>query len=197
VRALILNYGVGNLFSISSALRRAGFDVEVNENLIGNYDLVVFPGVGTFKAVINYLRSKLEVINELRNSSTYFLGICIGMHVMFEYGFEGGINEGLKWLNGYVDRIRAADVKLPHIGWDKVYVLSNNELTEVLDDEYVYFMHSYIAYTDEPVAVFSYYGIKFPVTIIKDNLIAVQFHPERSGRVGIKFLTRLYRWLRR
>lgn len=195
MKALILNYGVGNVFSVSSALRRAGFTVELGMEPLRDYDLIVFPGVGSFNAVAKYLSRYHSILNELRTSNTYFLGICIGMHVMFEYGFEGGLNEGLKWFNGYVDRIKA-NVKLPHVGWDRVYATISDGLTEVIDNQYVYFMHSYVAYTSDSVSAYCNYGVEFPATIVKDNLVGVQFHPEKSGRVGMKFLDRLRWWLR-
>jgi len=200
MKALVVNYSVGNIFSISSALKRVGFDVSVDDvnDLVGHdYDLIVFPGVGSFSTVAKYVNSNAEILNELRGRGTYFLGICIGMHVMFEYGLEGGFNRGLGWFRGYVDLIKA-NVKLPHIGWDVVYVDYVDEVNEVIANQYVYFIHSYVAYTvDEPYNTYSYYGIKFPALITKGNIVATQFHPEKSGKVGIKFLENLKRWLRR
>jgi glutamine amidotransferase len=200
MKALVVNYSVGNIFSISSALKRVGFDVSVDDvnDLVGrDYDLIVFPGVGSFSTVARYVNSNAEILNELRGRGAYFLGICIGMHVMFEYGLEGGFNRGLGWFRGYVDLIRA-NVKLPHIGWDVVYVDYVDEVNEVIANQYVYFIHSYVAYTiDESYNTYSYYGIKFPALITKGNVVATQFHPEKSSKVGIKFLENLKRWLRR
>lgn len=196
MRALIVDYGVGNLFSIASALRRFGLDVVVNREVSSNYDLIVFPGVGNFAFISKFIKLNASKLSEVRSSGTSFLGICIGMHVMLEYGLEGGLNRGLGWFKGFADRIRA-DVKLPHIGWDRVYVKTLNDLNEPLNGQYVYFMHSYIAYTTETCNTFGYYGVEFPALLQKGDIIGTQFHPEKSGKVGMKFLDTLIRWLRR
>ncbi len=196
MRALILNYGVGNLFSIESALRRVGLEVTVAPSVGAGYDLIVFPGVGSFASVSKFLKSNNSALKDVVGCGTSFLGICVGMHVMLEYGYEGGYNEGLGWFKGYVDRIKA-NVKLPHIGWDKVYVTSADCLNESLNGQYVYFMHSYIAYTSEECNTFGRYGVDFPAILRKGGVIGVQFHPEKSGKVGAQFLENLVRWLRR
>lgn len=195
MKALIINYGVGNLFSIASALKRLGLNVSVDHRLSRDYDLIIFPGVGNFSSVAKYVESNAHILNEAMSEGTPFLGICIGMHIMFEYGLEGGFNKGLGWLKGYTDKIKA-EVKLPHIGWDKIYTTYADDLNEPLMEQYVYFMHSYIAYTDEKCNTFGYYGVRFPALIYKGHIIGTQFHPEKSGKVGIRFLTNLLRWLR-
>lgn len=196
MKALVVNYGVGNLFSISSALRRLGIEVYVDNRLDGNYDLIVFPGVGNFSSVAKFIKLNADTLNGLRNAGIPFLGICIGMHIMLDYGLEGGLNEGLHWLMGYAGKINA-EVKLPHIGWDKVYSICVDDLNEGIDGQYVYFMHSYIAYTSERCCTFGHYGIEFPALLHKDNLIGTQFHPEKSGKVGVRFLSNVVRWLKR
>jgi len=196
VKTLIVDYGVGNLFSIASALRRIGLDVVIDSRVSSEYDLIVFPGVGNFASVSKFIKLNASKLNEVRSGGTSFLGICIGMHVMLEYGFEGGVNRGLGWFKGFVDRIKA-DVKLPHIGWDRIYVKTTDDLNESLNNQYVYFMHSYIAYTTEACNTFGYYGVEFPALLHKGNIIGTQFHPEKSGKVGMKFLDNLIRWLRR
>lgn len=199
MRALVLNYGVGNLYSISSGLRRVGFEVRIDNDIRGDYDLIVLPGVGAFSAVSSFLNNINERLNELKEKGTSFLGVCLGMQVMFEYGTEGGISRGLGWFKGYVDKIKA-DVKLPHIGWDKVYIINSScELVEGLDGKYVYYVHSYIAYPSEDNIVFmeSNYGVKYPALICKGNAVGTQFHPEKSSYVGRVFLDNLKRWIKR
>ncbi len=198
MKALIINYGVGNLFSIYSGLRRIGFDVLISNEPKEGFDLIVLPGVGSFSAVTSYLSKYYNQLNEFRKSGTAFLGVCLGMQVMFEYGTEGGLSRGLGWIKGKVDKIDA-DVKLPHIGWDKLYLVKEGcELTEGLNNNYVYYVHSYVAYPGEDVTYMkSKYGIEYPALVCKDNLIGTQFHPEKSGDVGKRFLENLARWLRR
>lgn len=201
MRATVINYGVGNLFSIYSGLRRAGFEVSISPKPLGNEDLVVFPGVGSFSAVSNYLLTHRDVLDELREAGTYFLGVCLGMQVMFEVGTEGGISSGLGWFRGRVDRIPSgAGLKVPHIGWDKLIVTDPTcPLTDGLNDKYVYYVHSYVAYpADEGVVrAVSIYGIRYPAIVCSGNLVGTQFHPEKSGVVGRAFLNNLYRWVRR
>ncbi len=194
MKALVVNYGVGNIFSIASALRKVGFEVVVDSRVGSNYDLIVFPGVGNFASVSRFVKLNADVLNDVMGVGIPFLGICIGMHIMLEYGFEGGLNRGLGWFKGFADKIRA-DVKLPHIGWDKVYTKNTDDF-EFLNGQYVYFMHSYIAYNTEGYEVFGYYGVEFPALLRKGTIVGTQFHPEKSSKVGIKFLSSLTSWLR-
>lgn len=196
MKALILNYGVGNLFSILSALRRNDFETEINNEIREDVDLIVFPGVGAFSAVSKFIEERKEKLNELKDRGVKFLGICLGMQIMFEEGTEGGYSKGLGWFKGKVDRI-SANVKLPHIGWDKIYSISDCELNENLNDRYAYFVHSYVAYTNHNVAMISHYGIDFPAMVCKENLVGTQFHPEKSSDTGRIFFANLKRWLKR
>ncbi|MCS7111128.1 MAG: imidazole glycerol phosphate synthase subunit HisH [Ignisphaera sp.] len=204
MKAVVVNYGVGNLFSIVSSLRRVGFDVDVKDSfntIQRGYDLIVFPGVGTFKAVARYLRERADVFEDIRSRGVYFLGICLGMQIMFEYGFEGGLHSGLGWFKGYVDRL-GTNLKLPHIGWSRIYAAENaDKICEIFNDingSYVYFIHSYAAYPADStiVCMVSHYGTRFPALIARGNTVGTQFHPEKSGKVGLTFLATLYRWIR-
>ena len=200
MRATIINYGVGNLFSIYSGLRRVGFEVLISPEPTGNENLIVFPGVGSFSTVSRYLVSRRELFDDLRRGGTYFLGVCLGMQVMFEVGTEGGVNNGLGWFRGRVDRIAGAGLKVPHIGWDKLIVTDPTcPLTNGLDGQYVYYVHSYVAYpVDEGVVkAISIYGSPYPAIVCSDNVVGTQFHPEKSGWVGRVFLNNLYKWVRR
>jgi len=201
MKSLVINYGVGNLYSISSSLSRTGFEVEISDIPKSGYDLIVFPGVGSFPAVSRYILRYKDMLDDLYKSGVVFLGICIGMHILFEYSFEGGLNRGLGWFKGYVDKLRTSN-KLPHIGWDKVFITNSSgtcSLGSLLDNEYVYFIHSYIVYPAEEdiVCLISEYEAKFPAMIARDKVIGVQFHPEKSGKIGLKFLESIYRWLKR
>lgn len=205
MRAVVVNYGVGNLFSIASSLRRVGFNVDIESPssiVQGKHDLIVFPGVGTFKAVARHLKERVDVLENIRGSGVYFLGVCIGMQIMFEYGFEGGLHSGLGWFRGYVDKLNT-NLKLPHIGWSRIYTTGNDSesctIFNSINGSYVYFIHSYVAYpTDNSiVCMVGHYGTTFPALIARGNVIGTQFHPEKSGRVGLTFLTTLLRWIKR
>jgi len=199
MRALIINYGVGNLYSISAALRRIGLDVIIENKPDKGYDLIVFPGVGAFSAVSNFILEYKDLLDDLKKSGTNFLGVCLGMQIMFEKGTEGGESKGLGWFNGIVDKIKS-NVKLPHIGWDLIFESKKGcELTDGLDKKYVYYVHSYVAYPKDDKYVFmkSKYGIEYPALICKKNVVGTQFHPEKSSNSGKIFLENLKGWLKR
>lgn len=194
MKALILNYGVGNLFSISAGLRRADFTVEISGEP-RDADLLVLPGVGAFSAVGNFMRKWESTLNDLRRNGVKFLGVCLGMQIMFEEGNEGGKTKGLAWLPGQVDLIRHAP-KLPHIGWDRITERNPCALSEGLDGRYAYFVHSYVAYTSYPAAMTSRYGVEFPALVCSEEVAGTQFHPEKSGETGKIFFQNLKRWLK-
>ena len=204
MKALIINYGVGNLFSISNALRRIGFEAIIDAKPSKDVDLIVFPGVGSFKAVSKYIMTYSNLLNEARDSGVFFLGICLGMQIMFEYGFEGGeMSKGLSWFKGYVDKMNTK-AKLPHIGWDKIFFVAfNNDECKFFmefNNKYMYFMHSYIAYTNEASSICftcRYGDTEFPAMVMKNRVIGVQFHPEKSSREGLRFLERVREWMRK
>ncbi|BFH74492.1 imidazole glycerol phosphate synthase subunit HisH [Sulfurisphaera javensis] len=196
MKATVINYGVGNLFSIKAGLEREGFNVIISFFPQGDEDVIVLPGVGAFSAVASYLNSLKGKFEELRERGTKFLGVCLGMQVMFEEGTEGGISKGLGWFKGKVDRINA-NVKLPHIGWDKIYVKNDPcGLTEGIDGKYVYYVHSYVAYTDNYIA-YSDYGVRYPAIVCNDFAVGTQFHPEKSSNTGKIFLRNFYQWVKR
>lgn len=185
---------MGNLFSITSGLRRAGFSAEIS-NEPRDADLIVLPGVGAFSAVGEFMLKWKDTLEDLRNSGVKFLGVCLGMQIMFEEGNEGGKTRGLGWFPGVVDQIRGAP-KLPHIGWDILRQRSSCMLTEGLEGRYAYFVHSYMAYTRFPPAMTSNYGVEFPALICSNDAVGTQFHPEKSGETGKVFFQNLVRWLR-
>ncbi|MBB5252364.1 imidazole glycerol phosphate synthase subunit HisH [Sulfurisphaera ohwakuensis] len=196
MKATLINYGVGNLFSIKAGLERVGFNVKISFLPEGDEDVIVLPGVGAFSAVSSYLNSMKDKFNELRERGVKFLGVCLGMQVMFDEGTEGGLSKGLGWFKGKVDKIYA-NVKLPHIGWDKLFVNKDScNLTEGLDGKYVYYVHSYVAYTNDYVA-YSEYGIKYPAVVCNDFAVGTQFHPEKSSVTGKIFLRNFYSWVKR
>ncbi|MEM3980418.1 MAG: imidazole glycerol phosphate synthase subunit HisH, partial [Ignisphaera sp.] len=120
MKALVLNYGVGNIFSIVSALRKTGFNVDIASDISSNYDLIVLPGVGSFKALKSFVEQKSETIKTIVENGIAILGICLGMQALFEYSTEYGFSNGIGILRGYVDRISTKN-KIPHIGCNKIY----------------------------------------------------------------------------
>jgi glutamine amidotransferase len=201
MRALIVNYGVGNLFSVASALRRVGFEVVIDKVPSHKYDLLILPGVGSFNALEKYFKMYGQVLRDVIVSGIPTLGICLGMQAFFEYSDECGGCKGLGILKGYVGKL-VTHRKLPHIGWDRVYLINWSENCEIFKDvhnEYVYFAHSYVVYPEslDYVCMVSLYDSIFPATIGYRNILGTQFHIEKSGRVGRKFFDGLVKWVRR
>ncbi len=199
MRAIIIHYGVGNVYSVLSNLKRAGFEADVVKDIdeIKDADLIVLPGVGSFGAVASYLKNVKEKLESFIERGVGILGICLGMQVMFELSHEWGIHEGLGWFKGFVDRIKG-DVKIPHMGWDVIRVRRQDILTEGLDGKAFYFAHSYVVYNAEEDKVYATcdYGVEFPCIVAKGRVIGVQFHPEKSGANGRAFLENLKRMLK-
>lgn len=201
MKTLILNYGVGNIFSIVSAMRKAGFNVDVANDISSSYDLIVLPGVGSFKALKFFVEQKNDIFKAVIEEGVAVLGICLGMQVLFEYSTEYGFSKGLGLLKGYVDRI-TTNSRIPHIGWDKVYYIGKNSSCEVfkeLDGEYMYFAHSYTVYPKDInyLCMISLYDMIFPAAIAYNNVFGTQFHPEKSSSTGIRFLKVLAEWLKK
>jgi glutamine amidotransferase len=201
MKALVINYGVGNLFSIVSALKRTGFEVVISKVPRHGYDLLILPGVGSFNALRKYLEEHGEDLRDIVESGTPTLGICLGMQVLFDYSEECGDCKGLGVLRGYIGKLITRR-KLPHIGWDKVYLINWDRACEIFRDlhgEYVYFIHSYVLYPEtlDYVCMVSLYDSIFPAAISYKNILGTQFHIEKSGYIGRRFFETLMRWVRR
>ena len=190
MKVAVLDYGIGNLFSIKHSLQKIGLNVEVTSSIKGcEYDGIVLPGVGNFKAVAKNLGSSREYIIRLTSSGTPLLGICLGMQLLFEESQEsdGG---GLALLKGRIIRL-PKNVKTPHMGWNNLHIIADNEILDGIDErDYFYFVHSYYAHpADRSVIVAeTEYGIRFASVIAKGNIYGTQFHPEKSGRSGCRIL---------
>jgi glutamine amidotransferase len=187
----IVNYGIaGNIHSVKKAIEKAGGDTLV-VNSPSDFDLVdkiVIPGVGSFKDAMHELK-KDGFIDSLKEFKKPILGICLGMQILAELGFEFGKTQGLCLLNAEVKPI-LCDEKIPHMGFNRIRVINTNKVLEGIKDEEFYFMHSYevVNYTD--IAALTKYGNhSFISAIHKDNLYGVQFHPEKSRDAGIKLLS--------
>ena len=188
----IIDYGVGNLGSVKNALDYLGFESVItnDKDVILNASKVILPGVGAFGDAMNEFnrRGFKEVIFKLMEKNTPILGICVGMQMLFERSYEYGVHEGLGILKGNVIKFEG-NYKIPEIGWNEIEVNDNSLLLKGLDKKYVYFVHSY--HVDESAYATSYAfyaGVRYPASIRYKNVYATQFHPEKSGEVGLKIL---------
>jgi imidazole glycerol-phosphate synthase subunit HisH len=188
----VIDYGAGNLRSISRALESAGAEVVVTSDpdVVRAADAVVLPGVGHAGHSVEQL-TKLGMpaaIAAVVASGRQFLGICVGMQVMFEEQEEGG-NRGLGLLPGRVRSI-AAEVKVPHMGWNSSRVTKDGPLGTEGDEDFFYFVHSFIAEPTDPadIAATVDYGERFPSVVVRNNIWGTQFHPEKSGDAGLKLI---------
>lgn len=195
----IIDYGIGNLRSIEKAFEKVDVDVERTDDLatIAAADRLVLPGVGAFGACINEIRKRdLEApILEAIDAGKPFLGVCVGLQLLFEIGEERGSHEGLGVLPGRVVHFHAngadASLKVPHMGWNTLQITRDVPLLDGIEDEaYVYFVHSFHAAPEEPrdVLATTTYGRDFPAMVHRNNVFGVQFHPEKSQGVGLRIL---------
>lgn len=192
----IIDYDAGNLKSVEKALHYLGEETVVSRdrNEILAADKVILPGVGAFGEAMQKLHAYhlVEVIQEATASGKPFLGICLGLQLMFESSEEAPGVPGLGILQGRILRIPdAPGLKIPHIGWNSLELKSNTKLfVGIPNQSYVYFVHSYYLKADreEEVAASAEYGITIHAAAEKENIFACQFHPEKSGEVGLKIL---------
>ena len=190
----IIDYGAGNIFSVKNALDYLGLESALvsDKKAVQNADAVILPGVGAFPAAMEKLAATglIDTIKE-EAAKKPFLGICLGMQLIFEKGYEFGECDGLGLISGDVRKMEAPDLIIPHMGWNKLEKLNDCPLLEGIgDDEYVYFVHSYKAHCDDKdIAAFSEYGGKVPALVYNGKFVyGAQFHPEKSGDTGLKIL---------
>lgn len=190
----IVDYGAGNIFSVKNALDYLGFENELvsDTNKIKSADAVILPGVGAFPAAMNMLEKSglIDTIKEEAEKKP-FLGICLGMQLIFEKGYEFEECNGLGLINGSVRKIEEKDLVIPHMGWNKLEKLNNCPLLENIgNDEYVYFVHSYKAHcNDKNISAYCEYGGRVPALVYDGKYVyGAQFHPEKSGETGLKIL---------
>ncbi len=185
----IIDFGAGNLMSISKALEHLGAKVEVtsDEASVESSDAAVLPGVGAFYDAMKELTHLEEMIKGLRDKP--LLGVCLGLQLLFTESEEGGKNRGLGVLKGKVVRF-SGNMKVPHMGWNSISIKKRTPLLEgIREGSYYYFVHSYYAVPEEDLTSASTnYGVEFPSIIEKGRIYATQFHPEKSGKDGLKLL---------
>ena len=190
----IVDYGVGNLFSLKCSLAAIGEEVTVtgDPQALRRSGKLILPGVGAFQDAADKLRSTgLDaVIREEAARGKPILGICLGMQLLFDVGEEGRRCEGLKLVSGSVKRIQT-ELKLPHIGWNSLSFQHNSPLFRGLDDgAYVYFVHSFCGHAaqEEDVIARTQYGASIVAAVAHNGVFGCQFHPEKSGEVGLHIL---------
>ncbi|MDP2654532.1 MAG: imidazole glycerol phosphate synthase subunit HisH [Candidatus Omnitrophota bacterium] len=195
----IIDYGMGNLRSVQKALEKAGARASITQNAddLAKAQKIVLPGVGAMRPAMEKLNSMgmPEAIRKAIAGKKPFLGICLGLQLLFEKGDEGGGVTGLGILPGTVGRF--TKLKVPHMGWNQLILKKDNcpFLKGISNGANVYFCHSYYAQPADPkiVATATGYGVEFTSSVWKDNLFAVQFHPEKSQAIGLKILENFVR----
>lgn len=190
----VIDYGAGNIFSVKNALDYLGMESRLTNKKedIESADALILPGVGAFPSAMEML-NKSGLVDTIKTQAKKkpFLGICLGMQLIFEKGFEFEECDGLGLIPGSVKKMEEENLIIPHMGWNKLEVLNDCPLLAGLDENsYVYFVHSYKAECDDKnIAAYSNYGGRVPALVYDGNTVyGAQFHPEKSGETGLKIL---------
>lgn len=193
----VVDYGVGNLFSLCSSLKTVGAEIEVaaNKNTIENADKIILPGVGAFGDAMKKLNESglALTVKQQAKSGKPLLGICLGMQLLFEKSFEFGEHDGLGLVDGEIVCMNGRipkQLNIPHIGWNGLIIKKESPILKYVNDgDCVYFVHSY--YLDggnKAVTATADYGVEVCASVQKENVFGCQFHPEKSGKVGLNIL---------
>ena len=191
IKIAILDYGVGNLFSIQTALKKLGVTTTVTSELDANleYDGIILPGVGGWKHAVKKIQVNQRILNDYYENNKPILGVCLGMQLFFEKSAEGP-GDGLGFFEGEI-MLFSIDVKVPHIGWNTLKQNNKDRILDGVEDQsWAYFVHSFYP---EPVdskiiSTTTDYGIEFTSMVNKNNIFGTQFHPEKSGKAGSRIL---------
>lgn len=195
---VIVDYGVGNIRNVERAFTKLNMEVIVTRDIgkIDQASAIILPGVGAFRDAINNLK-KYDLVECLRRNAekgTWIIGICLGMQLLYDKSYEDGEYDGLGLLRGDIVKFDDSERKVPHMGWNQLVKRRDDEIARGLsDNDYVYFVHSYYLKNEDPDSVIctSYYGVDVPAMIRKNNIIGMQFHPEKSSAVGVKILNNI------
>lgn len=201
----LIDYGAGNLRSVANALRVAGAEnvaVTADPAVVRAADRVVLPGVGAFKACIDALRAIPGMVDVMEErvfvGGAPFLGVCVGMQLLATRGLEHGVTEGLDWIAGDVKLIERTDpaIKIPHMGWNDVAPMRHTDGARLIAPGEAYFLHSYHFVPDEghAIAAMTDHGGGLIAAVARDNILGVQFHPEKSQDYGLALLARFLDW---
>jgi imidazole glycerol-phosphate synthase subunit HisH len=192
----IIDYGSGNLKSIQNGFHHVGAEVLVTRDKeeLKKADVMILPGVGAFGTAMENLKKYEDIIHQHIKDDKPFLGVCLGLQVLFSESEESPMIRGLDVFSGKVvrfpDTLRNDGLKIPHMGWNNLNIKQNSPLLEGIGGDYMYFVHSYYVRPDneEVVAATVDYGVEVPAVVAQDNVFATQFHPEKSGEIGLKIL---------
>ena len=210
---LIIDYGSGNIKSVYNSVKKTlqSYDkfakIKVSSNLveIKKADKIILPGVGSFDQCMNRIKKINDLVETLNyqivTSKKPFLGICVGMQILADYGYENRKTKGLSWINGNVKSLKnftdhSQNLKIPHMGWNNLIInRENNLLKNITFDDQFYFVHSYFfdIKNNKNIICNTEYGMNIPAIVNEDNIFGFQFHPEKSGISGLKIL---YNWLK-
>ncbi|MEA1619985.1 imidazole glycerol phosphate synthase subunit HisH [Erythrobacter sp. T5W1-R] len=200
----LVDYGAGNLHSVHNALKAAGAAVTVTADpyVVRAADRIVLPGVGAFRACAEGLRAIPGMVDAMTErvqvGGAPFLGICVGMQLLADCGLEFGTHPGLGWIAGEVRLIAPADasIKVPHMGWNDVALMPHAKHHPVIEEGEAYFLHSYHFAAAHPgdVAAMTDHGEGLVAAVARDNILGVQFHPEKSQAYGLATLRRFLEW---
>lgn len=201
----LVDYGAGNLRSVANALKAAGAEnvvVTADPNVVRTAERIVLPGVGAFRSCIESLFAVPGLVEAMEErvqvGGAPFLGICVGMQLLADRGIEFGTTEGLGWIGGEVRVIEPADpsIKVPHMGWNDVAPMPHSGGAELLEPGEAYFLHSYhfVPEDGHDIAAMSDHGGGIVAAVARDNILGVQFHPEKSQAYGLSLLSRFLEW---
>ena len=201
----LIDYGAGNLHSVHNALMAAGAEhvaVTADPEIVRGAQRIVLPGVGSFRACARGLRAIPGLVESLEERvlehGVPFLGICVGMQLLGTRGLEHGVTRGLGWIPGDVSLIERTDpaIKVPHMGWNDVVPTKHHDGAELIDAGEAYFLHSYHLVPDDGhhVAAMTDHGGGLVAAVARDNILGVQFHPEKSQKYGLELLARFLEW---
>ena len=201
----LVDYGAGNLHSVHNALRAAGaghVHVTADPAIVRGARRIVLPGVGSFKSCAEGLRAIPGLVEALEDQVVHggvpFLGVCVGMQLLADRGVEHGVSDGLGWIAGEVLPIEPADpaIKIPHMGWNDVRPMPHSDGASLIESGEAYFLHSYhfVPADGRETAAMTDHGGGLVAAVARDNILGVQFHPEKSQAYGLSLLERFLAW---
>jgi len=201
----LIDYGAGNLHSVENALKAAGAEgvaVTADPYVVRAADRIVLPGVGSFRACMQGLSAIPGMVEAMEErvlvGGAPFLGICVGMQLLAPRGLEHGVTSGLGWIAGEVQSIERTDpeIKIPHMGWNDVALPPHPPAGDLIEPGEAYFLHSYHFVPDDGhvVAAMTDHGGGLVAAVARDNIVGVQFHPEKSQAYGLALLSRFLEW---
>lgn len=202
----IIDYGAGNVESVFNAINQVspGSQIVVSKKIsdLKSANHFILPGVGAFDDCMNGLKSTDGFVIELRNQvlkfKKPFLGICVGMQVLASTGYENGEQQGLGFINGKVEKISGKNLKIPHVGWNEIIIKNDKHplLKGIKNGDHFYFANSYhfVCQNENNVLAQFEYGSTLTSVIAKENIVGIQFHPEKSGESGLKILKNFLDW---